>query len=62
MPVEPGTVAGVVKAKTPETEAVPPLSVEADRAWPRLMGLAVGQTLTVGVALTMLKLADLVPL
>ena len=50
VPVEPGTVDGVVNAKLPGTDAVPPLSVEADKASPRLIELALGQTETLGVA------------
>ena len=31
--------------------SLPPLSVEAANVWPGVMGVAVGQVLTVGVAL-----------
>ena len=40
-----------MKAKDPDTEAEPPERVDAERAWPRVMALAVGQVVTVGVAL-----------
>ena len=46
-----GTVAGVVQANVPGTEAVPPVSVDEARVWPEVMALAVGQTVTVGVVL-----------
>ena len=37
-----GAVAGVVKAKAPGTEAVPPLRVESARGWPKVIAEAVG--------------------
>ena len=46
-----GAVVGVVQAKVPATEAVPPVSVDEDRVWPMVMAPAVGHTDTVGVAL-----------
>jgi hypothetical protein len=44
-------VEGEVNVKVPGTEADPPVSVEAESACPYAMALAVGQVLTVGVAL-----------
>jgi hypothetical protein len=49
VPVEPGTVDGVVKAKLPGTDATPPVSVEAESALPRQIALAVGNVVMVGV-------------
>ena len=46
-----GAVVGVVQAKVPGTDAVPPVSVEEAKVCPKLMGLAVGHTETVGVTL-----------
>jgi len=46
-----GAVLGVVKAKLPGTEAVPPVNVEEARVCPKVMLLAVGNTVIVGVAL-----------
>jgi hypothetical protein len=46
-----GAVLGVVKAKLPGTEAVPPLKVEDAKVCPKVIALAVGHTLTAGVAL-----------
>jgi hypothetical protein len=46
-----GTVAGVVHAKLPLTEATPPLRVEEERALPKLMAEAVGWVVMVGVDL-----------
>jgi hypothetical protein len=40
-----------VQAKLPATEADPPLKLEDARVCPYVIGLAVGQGLTVGVAL-----------
>ena len=45
-----GAVAGVVKAKVPGTEAVPPLTAESARVWPKVIAEAVGAVI-VGVAL-----------
>jgi hypothetical protein len=42
---------GVVQEKVPGTEAVPPVSVEDARVWPYVIGDAVDQTVTTGVAL-----------
>jgi hypothetical protein len=47
----PGLVLGVVQAKDPLTDAVPPLNVEEASVCPKLIALAVGQAGTVGVAL-----------
>ena len=44
-------MAGALQVKVPATEAVPPVSVDEDRAWPVVMAPAVGHTDTVGVAL-----------
>jgi hypothetical protein len=46
-----GAVAGAVHAKVPGTDAEPPLSVDEASVWPKVMALAVGQVVTVGVAL-----------
>ena len=46
-----GAVVRVVQVKVPGTDAVPPVSVEEAKVCPKLMGLAVGHTETVGVAL-----------
>ena len=46
-----GTVAGVVQAKAPGTEAVPPVSVDAESAAPAVMALAAGHADMVGAAL-----------
>ena len=46
-----GVAAGVAKANVPATDAVPPVSVEAERAWPNVIALAVGAAEIVGVAL-----------
>lgn len=51
IPADEGTVAGLVKAKLPEGVAEPPLNVDAERGWPRLMALAVGQVETLEPAL-----------
>jgi hypothetical protein len=60
--VEPegGTVAGAVQAKVPGTEAVPPVSIDEDKAWPVVMALAVGHADTVGVALLTVTVTVLV--
>jgi hypothetical protein len=52
-PVVPATGAVVddVHEKEPDTEAVPPLSVEEARVWPYVIALAVGHADTVGVVL-----------
>ena len=47
----PGAVVGVVQAKLPPTEPLPPLRVEEASVWPAAIELAVGHVLTVGVAL-----------
>jgi hypothetical protein len=47
----PGAVADVVQEKDPDTDAVPPLSVEEASVWPYVIGLAVGHAVTVGVVL-----------
>jgi hypothetical protein len=44
-----GAVLGVVKAKLPATAPVPPLNVEDAKVCPKVIALAVGQTLTVGM-------------
>jgi hypothetical protein len=44
-------VLGVVKAKLPATEPVPPVNVEDAKVCPKVIVLAVGHTLTLGVAL-----------
>jgi hypothetical protein len=54
----PGTVVGVVHAKVPATEAVPPVSVEDASVWPYVMPLAVGHADTVGVALVTVTSTD----
>ena len=46
-----GDVVGVVHAKLPATEAVPPVSVEDASVWPYVIGDAVGHADTDGVAL-----------
>ena len=51
-----GTVVGVVQAKVPgtevpETDAVPPVSVDAESICPTVIALAVGNVDMVGVAL-----------
>lgn len=46
-----GAVLGVVKAKLPGTEPVPPVNVEDANVCPKVMLLAVGSTVMVGVAL-----------
>jgi hypothetical protein len=45
-----GAVVGVVQLKAPGTDPVPPVSVDADKACPYVIALAVGHALTVGVA------------
>jgi hypothetical protein len=45
-----GVIAGVVQAKEPGTDAVPPLKVDKDSVWPEVIALAVGHAVTVGVA------------
>jgi hypothetical protein len=45
----PGAVVDVVQAKEPDTDAVPPVSVDDARVWPKVIALAVGHTDTVGV-------------
>jgi hypothetical protein len=45
-----GVIAGVVQAKEPGTDAVPPLKVDKDSVWPEVIALAVGHADTVGVA------------
>jgi hypothetical protein len=45
-----GTVLGVVQAKVPETDAVPPVSVDAESGEPWVIALAVGSVEIVGVA------------
>jgi hypothetical protein len=44
-----GTVVELVHEKEPETDAVPPLSVEEASVWPYVIELAVGHAVTVGV-------------
>src|SRR5215472_8717605 len=46
-----GAVDGVVHAKVPGIEAVPPVRVDEARVWPKVMALAVGHADTVGAAL-----------
>jgi hypothetical protein len=46
-----GTSVGVVHAKVPGTENVPPVSVDKESIWPEVIALAVGHAVTVGVAL-----------
>jgi hypothetical protein len=46
-----GAILSVVKAKLPATEAAPPLNVDDAKVCPKVITLAVGHTLTVGVAL-----------
>jgi len=53
-----GTMPGVVQAKLPGTEAVPPVSVETDSVFPYTMAEAVGHVLTVGVALFTVTLTN----
>ena len=45
-----GAVLGAVKAKLPFTEATPPLNVDDASVCPYVIAVAVGQTLTTGVA------------
>jgi len=45
----PGAVVGVVHVKEPVTDAVPPLSAELASVLPKVIALAVGQAVTVGV-------------
>ena len=54
----PGAVAGALNAKLPATEAVPPLSVEFARVCPKVIALAAGHAVTVGVALFTVTLTD----
>ena len=42
-------MAGPTNAKLPATEALPPVSVESESAWPGVILLAMGQV-TLGVA------------
>ena len=51
VPVAPGMVPGVEKANVPAMDPAPPESVEADNGWPKVMALAVGAVVMVGVAL-----------
>jgi hypothetical protein len=44
-------VLGVVHAKVPFTDAVPPLNVEDAKLWPQVMVLDVGHAVIVGVSL-----------
>jgi hypothetical protein len=46
-----GAVVGVVQAKLPATEAVPPVKVEEASVWPYVIAEAFGQAEIVGVAL-----------
>jgi len=50
-----------VNAKLPGTVALPPLSVEADSACPKVIALAVGQLFTVGVTGVITKVPDAAP-
>ena len=52
-----GMAPGVVNAKAPDTEPAPPLSVEAASVWPSMMAEAVGQAVTLGVALFTVRVA-----
>jgi hypothetical protein len=45
-----GTIVGVVQAKTPLTDADPPLSADDASVWPYVIALAAGHAETVGVA------------
>jgi hypothetical protein len=47
-----GAIADVVQEKVPDTDAVPPLSVDEASVWPYVIALAVGHADTVGVALS----------
>jgi hypothetical protein len=40
----------VVQEKTPGTDAVPPLNVDEASVWPKVIALAAGHAVTVGVA------------
>jgi hypothetical protein len=55
-------VEGEVNVKVPGAETVPPLSVEEESACPYVMVLALGQVLTVGMALLTVTLTDPVTL
>jgi hypothetical protein len=41
----------VVQEKTPGTDAVPPLNVDKASVWPKVIALAAGHAVTVGVVL-----------
>jgi len=45
-----GAVVDVAQTNEPATDAVPPLSVEDASVWPKVIALAVGHAVTVGVA------------
>ena len=49
---------GVVKAKLPDTDAEPPLSVDDASVWPYVIALAVGHVVTDGVALLTVTLTE----
>ena len=55
-----GAIEGVVKTKVPAVLAVPPDSVELASVCPKVIPLAVGATLIVGVALATAKLTVVV--
>ena len=55
-----GAIEGVVKAKVPGVLAVPPDRVELASVCPKVIPLAVGATLIVGVALATAKLTVVV--
>jgi hypothetical protein len=47
----PGAVVEDVQAKVPDTDAVPPVSVDEASVWPYVIAPAAGQAVTVGVVL-----------
>ena len=57
----PGAVDGVVKAKLPATECMPPLKLELANVWPLVSVLAVGQIITIGVAWPMTSVLVALP-
>ena len=52
-----GDVDGVVKANDPGVLALPPVRLLSANVWPKVMPLAVGAALIVGVALPTVTLA-----
>ena len=54
-----GAVVGVVKAKLPMGVDAPPLKAELASVWPRVMAVAVGQVVTLGVVLFTVSTATL---